>query len=179
MSPAERAPRCWPTRWRRGSRHGRATPVADVERIEPGACAEVDLRTLAISYRRWYAAADAVDPEVVGLGLNLPLEERVGRERKSLLRAVGARHLPAEIVARRKQVGLRSYAKRWTERGARPEFLEEGRLRDVLGVPAEPWRAFVRGLSGNAVIRAVTGEIWCRLMLEGNPAGTVESELWR
>lgn len=85
-----------------------------------------------------------LDPDVVALALNLPIEHRVGRERKSLLRAVGVRHLPEEVAARPKQVGLRANANRWLRRHARPGFLEDGRLRDVLGVAAEPWRAMVR-----------------------------------
>ena len=82
---------------------------------------------------------------------------------------------------------------RGTAQAARPEgerqplaqaprasgFLEDGRLRDVLGVAAEPWRTMVRGLSSAPELGAWTGEIWCRLVLEGSPARTVEDELWR
>jgi hypothetical protein len=46
-------------------------------------------------------------------------------------------------------------------------------------VAAEPWRTMVRGLSSAPELGAWTGEIWCRLVLEGSPARTVEDELWR
>ena len=95
------------------------------------------------------------------------------------MRAGGARHLPEEVAARPKQLGLRANANRWLRRHARPGFLEDGRLRDVLGVAAEPWRTMVRGLSSAPELGARTGEIWCRLVLEGSPARTVEDELWR
>ncbi len=119
-----------------------------------------------------------LDPHVVGLALNLPLEHRVGLERKSLLRAVAARHLPAELAARPKQVGLELDSGRWFEGAARPGFLWDGSLREALGVPAERWRTRLSGLTGNQGMAAWTGEIWCRLALEGSPASAVAAELW-
>jgi asparagine synthase (glutamine-hydrolysing) len=119
-----------------------------------------------------------LDPHVVRLALNLPLDHRVGLERKSLLCAVAARHLPAELAARPKQVGLELDSGRWFEGAARPSFLWDGSLREALGVPAERWRNRLSGLTGNQGMAAWTGEIWCRLALEGSPASVVESELW-
>jgi asparagine synthase (glutamine-hydrolysing) len=119
-----------------------------------------------------------LDPHVVSLALNLPLEHRVGLERKSLLRAVAARHLPAELAARPKQVGLELDSGRWFEGAARPGFLWDGSLREVLGVPAERWRSRLSRLTGNQGMAAWTGEIWCRLALEGSAPSAVESELW-
>ena len=119
-----------------------------------------------------------LDPHVVGLALNLPLEHRVGLERKSLLRAVAARHLPAELAARPKQVGLELDSGRWFEGAARPSFLWDGSLREVLGVPAARWRSRLSHLTGNQGMAAWTGEIWCRLALEGSAPSVVESELW-
>ena len=52
-------------------------------------------------------------------------------------------------------------------------------LRDALGIPAEPWRDTVARAAGHEVLRLWTGEIWCRLFLEGRSRSTVEQELWR
>jgi asparagine synthase (glutamine-hydrolysing) len=120
-----------------------------------------------------------LDPDLVALVLNLPLEQRVGPEPKGLLRDVARMHLPADVARRPKQVGLAHSAREQLLAGARPEFLERGSLRELLGFDDKRWHAFARHAAGHNVVALWTTEIWCRLMLEQQPREQVEEELWR
>src|SRR5256885_9888103 len=79
-----------------------------------------------------------LDPEVVALALNLPLEARATPERKGVLRDLARAHLPRG-VANRTKLGFGFDVRRYLHGAARPEFLADGRLRDVLRVPAGEW----------------------------------------
>ena len=69
-----------------------------------------------------------LDPDLVQLCVNLPLEVRIGGERKAALRRLGRLYLPAEVSARPK-VGFGFDVKRYIEGAARPEFLLDGHLK--------------------------------------------------
>jgi asparagine synthase (glutamine-hydrolysing) len=117
-----------------------------------------------------------LDPQVVGLAVNLPLEHRIAPAPKGLLRDVARGWLPAPIVRRPKQHGMVFKAGRRIEEAARPGFLEAGCLRDLLQLPADRWRRLAdRGRDGATVW---TAEIWCRLFIEGQDVAAVERELW-
>jgi asparagine synthase (glutamine-hydrolysing) len=117
-----------------------------------------------------------LDPDLVTLALNLPLEARVEPTRKAILRELAERHLPAGVATRPK-VAFDLDPERYLEGAVRREFLSDGMLRDVLGVASEPWRAAVRR-AGEYSMRLWTAEIWCRILLAGESAVAVEDELW-
>jgi asparagine synthase (glutamine-hydrolysing) len=119
-----------------------------------------------------------LDPDLVALAVNLPLELRAGPRTKDILRDVARRHLPRRTADRPKHPGLVVDARRWIEEAARPAFLGRGSLREVLEVPAAEWDDLAAGAPRTTALRLWTGEIWCRLMLEGRPAEQVEEALW-
>jgi asparagine synthase (glutamine-hydrolysing) len=119
-----------------------------------------------------------LDPQLVSLVLNLPLEHRVGPEPKGILRDVAAAHLSRRVARRPKQIGLECDVRRYLLAGARPEFLEQGSLRETLGIERERWETTVRQCGESHALSLWTAEIWCRLTLEGEPRAAVESELW-
>jgi asparagine synthase (glutamine-hydrolysing) len=119
-----------------------------------------------------------LDPDLVALALNLPLEHRVEPEHKGVLRDLAERRLP-EGVSRRPKLGFGFDAGRYIAEAARPEFLAEGRLREVLAEPAERWRERTARAAGWEAQLLWTGEIWCRLMLDGQSSGEVDEALWQ
>jgi asparagine synthase (glutamine-hydrolysing) len=119
-----------------------------------------------------------LDPAVVALALNLPLEARVEPRRKGVLRDLGRRHLPRG-VAERQKLGFGFEVARYFEPAARPEFLAQGMLREELGVEREVWRGALEVARGHDVLRLWTAEVWCRLFLDARPIVAVEAELWR
>ena len=118
-----------------------------------------------------------LDPEVVALSLNLPLEARATPERKGVLRDLARAHLPRG-VANRTKLGFGFDVRRYLDGAARPDFLADGRLRDAFEVPAGEWRAGVAHLSSAHALRLWTGEVWCRLFLDGEDDAAVEAALW-
>ena len=120
-----------------------------------------------------------LDPNLAALALCLPLEARMEPGRKGLLRDLADRHLPGE-VARRQKRGFGFDVRRYIEPAARPEFLLEGVLRELLGVDRERWKAAtVPAPSAAQALRLWSGEVWCRVVLEDEPADRVEAALWR
>jgi asparagine synthase (glutamine-hydrolysing) len=119
-----------------------------------------------------------LDPALVALALNLPLEQRVGPDPKGVLRDVAHAYLPARVVRRPKQVGLGSSARGRLLSGARPEFLADGRLRDVLGLAGARWQDLTAQLLGHNPVALWTTEIWCRLILDGQSTEAVDAALW-
>jgi asparagine synthetase B (glutamine-hydrolysing) len=118
-----------------------------------------------------------LDPDLVALAVNLPLEARVEPSLKSLLREVAAPHLPATIVGRPK-VGFGFDSWRYITPAAQPEFLRDGHLRELAGVPREEWNGIVERARFNQALLLWTGEIWCRVVLGATPADRVAEELW-
>jgi asparagine synthase (glutamine-hydrolysing) len=118
-----------------------------------------------------------LDPGVVSLALNLPLEARTRPLRKGVLRDLGRRHLPRG-VARRAKVGFGFDVRRYLEPATRPEFLADGALREHLALARPTWDALVARAPSHLALRLWTGEAWCRLFLDGASTGAVERELW-
>jgi asparagine synthase (glutamine-hydrolysing) len=118
-----------------------------------------------------------LDPEVVTVALNLPLEERIEPSRKGVLRDLGSLHLPAD-VARRPKVGFGFEVDQYIRSAMRPDFLLKGRLRDLFPVADEQWRAGVNGLARKPLLLFVTSEIWCRAFVEGASMEAIDAELW-
>ena len=119
-----------------------------------------------------------LDPAVVALALNLPLEARTRPERKGVLRDLGARHLPGGVASRIK-AGFGFDVREYLLGAARPGFLADGRLRDELRFDRSEWESAIGTLASDQALRTWTAEVWCRLILDGQPVETVEAELWR
>jgi hypothetical protein len=98
--------------------------------------------------------------------------------RKGVLRDIARRHLPPEIADRQK-LGFGFDVGAYVLPAAREEFLRDGMLREELRVPEPAWRETVAMIRGHDVLRLWSGEVWCRLFLEGRPVAEVEAELWR
>ena len=120
-----------------------------------------------------------LDPHVAALALCLPLEARMEPGRKGLLRDLADRRLPRE-VARRPKRGFGFDVRRYIEPFARPEFLVNGALRELLEVDRDRWASAVAPAPSAAqALRLWSGEVWCRAVLDGQPTTEVESALWR
>jgi asparagine synthetase B (glutamine-hydrolysing) len=119
-----------------------------------------------------------LDPQLAALAVCLPLEARMEPGRKGVLRDLADRHLPRE-VARRQKRGFGFDVRRYIEPSARPEFLLDGALRELLGVERERWKAATApALSAAQALRLWSGEVWCRAVLEGQSTDEVEAALW-
>ena len=119
-----------------------------------------------------------LDPQLASLALCLPLEARMEPRRKGVLRDIADRHLPREVSRRRKR-GFGFDVRRYIEPQARPEFLQDGALRELLCVDRARWLEATAAPSAAQTLRLWSGEVWCRAVLEGQPAGEVENALWR
>ena len=106
------------------------------------------------------------------------LGPRATPERKGVLRDLARTHLPRGVASRTK-LGFGFDVRPYLTGAVRPVFLAEGRLRDVLGLGAAEWRASLERMSSAHALRFWTGEIWCRLMVDGEPVQAVEEQLWR
>jgi asparagine synthase (glutamine-hydrolysing) len=118
-----------------------------------------------------------LDPDVVALALNLPLESKLEPSRKELLHELVRRHVP--VIAGRQKVGFGMDAARFIEPAARPEFLSDGVLRDIFESAESSWGQRLAAL--DPVRRALywSGEVWARTMLLGEPVARVREQLWR
>jgi asparagine synthase (glutamine-hydrolysing) len=117
-----------------------------------------------------------LDPEVVGFVLNLPLEFRVLPQRKGILRELAARRLPKGI-AERPKIGFGFPIKRYF-RTARPEFLLDGHLRQVLEISAEEWIATATAANEDLSLLLWSAEVWCRGVLDGATPDEIDQSLW-
>ena len=81
-----------------------------------------------------------LDPRVVRLALNLPLEARVEPWSKGILRDTARRVLPWRVAHRPKLYGMDFAAGHWIERAASPGFLAHGLLRDALQISSDELR---------------------------------------
>jgi asparagine synthase (glutamine-hydrolysing) len=118
-----------------------------------------------------------LDPEVVALAVNLPLEARAEPQLKGILRELAVARLPREIVDRPKR-GFGFDAEAYIRAAARSQFLEEGALREVCGATSGQWRERVAAARGNDALLLWSGEIWCRALLEGQSTEQIELALW-
>jgi asparagine synthase (glutamine-hydrolysing) len=118
-----------------------------------------------------------LDPEVVALAVNLPIEARILPERKGILRDIAARTLPPEVASRPK-VGFGFDVDRYIEPALHPSFLDDGALREELGEPLAEWRGRVAGLRGQQRMLALSSEILVRVFVHGADPQAVAAELW-
>jgi asparagine synthase (glutamine-hydrolysing) len=119
-----------------------------------------------------------LDPDVVGLALNLPLEARVEPQRKGVLRDLARKLLPPGIADRPK-IGFGFETRRIIEEAADPAFLLDGRLREALRTPAAEWEDGVRTMPDSWALSVWSAEVWARLFLAGESRVVVEAALWR
>jgi asparagine synthase (glutamine-hydrolysing) len=119
-----------------------------------------------------------LDPHLAALALCLPLEARMEPTRKGVLRDIADRHLPLEVARRRKR-GFGFDVRSYIEPRARPEFLLDGALRDLLEVDRTRWaEATVPARSSAQALRLWSGEVWCRAVLDGQRPDAVAEALW-
>ena len=118
-----------------------------------------------------------LDPEVVRLGVNLTISQRVEPLRKAPLRILADRYLPNSIAARKK-IGF-NFDARLYQQSADPDFLRHGLLRDVVGDKDGTWMAQVEQTNPRGALLLLSGEVWCRLFLDGWSRESVQTALWR
>ena len=118
-----------------------------------------------------------LDPDLVRLAVNLPLEVKVEPRRKEILRRIGAERLPSAVLERPK-VGFGFDAGAFIRPAARREFLTDGRLRELFGLERDAWSARVHALSGSDALRFWSGEIWARAFIDGEAPDAIGRELW-
>ena len=119
-----------------------------------------------------------LEPEVVRLVLNLPLEARVGPWTKGILRDVARRVLPWSIAHRPKIYGMAFDAGGWIDAVADPRFLSGGMLRETLAIPAGEFERVASTADGATKLRLWSGEVWCRAAFAGQSAAEIEASLW-
>jgi asparagine synthase (glutamine-hydrolysing) len=119
-----------------------------------------------------------LEPDVVKLALNLPLEARVGPWSKGILRDVGRKVLPWSIAHRPKIYGMAFDARTWIEEAANEAFLTDGLLRDTLQIPQEDFDSVIK--AGNHVVRVRlwSAEVWCRSVFAGHSIQQIEQDIW-
>lgn len=120
-----------------------------------------------------------LEPAVVELALNLPLEARVGPWSKGILRDVARRVLPLSVAHRPKIYGMNFDTGAWIEEAAKPAFLAHGIVRDKLRIPEHEFEEFTSAADGLMKLRLWSSEVWCRSVFAGDPIETIESDLWR
>jgi asparagine synthase (glutamine-hydrolysing) len=120
-----------------------------------------------------------LEPEVVKLVLNLPLEARVGPWSKGILRDVARRVLPWTVAHRPKIYGMDFNAGGWIRQAADPRFLADGLLRETLRIPEGEFGRVVSAADGPPGLRLWSAEVWCRSVFAGDSIEAIERELWR
>jgi asparagine synthase (glutamine-hydrolysing) len=119
-----------------------------------------------------------LDPKVVRLALNLPLEARVLPRQKGVLGELALQRLPRAAIRRPKVGGMMVDCGRWLAEASRPEFLGDGALREILEIPGAAWRAQVRAAPDSQAITLWSAEAWCRIALHDASDEDVERALW-
>jgi asparagine synthase (glutamine-hydrolysing) len=119
-----------------------------------------------------------LDPRVVELALNLPLEARVSPWTKGILRDVARSLLPSTIAHRPKIYGMAFDSGAWIADVADPRFLSGGVFREMFGIPAREFSDILAIARGALHVRLWSAEVWCRSVFEGKSVATIEKELW-
>jgi asparagine synthase (glutamine-hydrolysing) len=120
-----------------------------------------------------------LEPEVVDLVLNLPLEVRVGPWTKGILRDVARRVLPWSVAHRPKIYGMDYDAAGWIEAAANPGFLADGVLRETLAIPEGEFERALGTATGVRRLRLWSAEVWCRSVFAGHSIQEIDRDLWR
>jgi asparagine synthase (glutamine-hydrolysing) len=119
-----------------------------------------------------------LDPRVVDLVLNLPLESRVTPWNKGVLRDVAKQLLPGTIARRAKVYGMDYDAGSWIEETADPNFLREGIMRELFDIPGAQFSELLARAYGSLRVRLWSTEVWCRSAFAGHSAATIDKDLW-
>jgi asparagine synthase (glutamine-hydrolysing) len=119
-----------------------------------------------------------LDPRVVDLALNLPLEARVTPWSKGILRDVAGGLLPWTIAHRPKIYGMDFDAGAWIEDAANPRFLSQGVFREVFGIADREFADILAVVRGALRVRLWSAEVWCRSIFAGASLATIERDLW-
>ncbi len=119
-----------------------------------------------------------LDPQVVELVLNLPLEARVLPWSKGILRDVARRVLPFSIAHRRKIYGMIFDAGGWIEEAANPDFLSRGMFRELFEIPDRDFTSLVETANGTQRTCLWSAEVWCRAVFGRETRESIEKELW-
>ena len=119
-----------------------------------------------------------LEPAVVDLVVNLPLEARIGPWSKGILRDVARRLLPLSIAHRPKIYGMAFDARSWIEEAANAGFLTDGLLRDTLRIPADEFKNVIAAGNHVVKVRLWSAEVWCRSNLAGHSIQEIERDLW-
>ena len=117
-----------------------------------------------------------LDPDVVRLAVNLPIEHRVEPRRKNPLCEIADSVLPPGVSTRRK-IGF-NFDVRTALDMANRDFLIDGQLRDLLGVPSAVWTDRIAAARGRQPLLLWTAEIWCRLFLDDQSTSAIADALW-
>lgn len=120
-----------------------------------------------------------LDPRLVARAVNLPLDYKLGRHAdKWILKQVALRHMPKELVVRKK-MGFPLPLWQWTRPYVRPDFFSDGFLETHLGFKRSGiTRLVARGERWvQALFGLITLEIWGRLFLMGRTLAEVEAWL--
>jgi asparagine synthase (glutamine-hydrolysing) len=119
-----------------------------------------------------------LDPRVVDLVLNLPLESRVTPWNKGVLRDVAKQFLPGTIARRAKVYGMDYDAGSWIEEEGDRKFLREGFMRDLFEIPDTQFSELLERARGSLRVRLWSTEVWCRSAFAGQSTETIEKDLW-
>jgi asparagine synthase (glutamine-hydrolysing) len=119
-----------------------------------------------------------LDRGFLRLAFNMPLEARVSGAPKGLLTDLAARHVPEAILKRPKMGGMLTRSNSWLTDAARPDFLGDGTLRQLLEIDIAHWREILATAPRDQVFALWTAEIWARLTVDGKTTGEVSHELW-
>ncbi len=120
-----------------------------------------------------------LDPRVVDLALNLPLETRTGPWTKGILRDVARRLLPSRVAHRPKIYGLSLDAGAWIDEAARPSFLYAGTLADAMRLPHGELERVMHTARRSLRVRIWSAEVWCRSVIGRQSLSSIERDLWR
>jgi len=119
-----------------------------------------------------------LDPRLVDLALNLPLETRVSPWSKGILRDVARRLLPWTIAHRPKIYGMDFDAGVWIEEAANPRFLTAGMFRELFEIPNREFAETIASARGSLRVRLWSAEVWCRSVFAADSTSTIERDLW-
>jgi asparagine synthase (glutamine-hydrolysing) len=119
-----------------------------------------------------------LDRDVVEFALNLEVDKRVRPHSKGILRELAIDRF-GERIGRRPKQPFQFPVREYIRAGADPDFLLEGRLRELLRWTRAEWRERRDRAAPQDEFLLWTGEIWARLTLERKTVEQVEGELWR
>ncbi len=119
-----------------------------------------------------------IEPDVLRLTLNLPMQARVSGAPKGILSEVADRRLPRSIARRRKVGGMLTADNAWLTEHARPEFLRDSIARELAEIDAQTWARLLASAPVSQAFTLWTAEIWARLTAGGRTVDEVDAELW-